>query len=92
MDTYGSFRDWFWRPPRAHGEVIRDRTVSPVELLYDLVYVVVISQAAHILAEDVSELASTFSGARIWGPSARFDGQRVGREHILQDTDTVEIV
>ena len=56
MDTYGSFRDWFWRPPRAHGEVIRDRTVSPVELLYDLVYVVVISQAAHILAEDVSVL------------------------------------
>ena len=54
MDTIARFREWFWRPPRAHGEVIRNRVVSPVELLYDLVYVVVISQAAHILAEDVS--------------------------------------
>ena len=54
MDTVGRFRDWFWRPPRAHGDVIRNRVVSPVELLYDLVYVVVISQAAHTLADDVS--------------------------------------
>jgi len=48
------FRDWFWRPPRAHGDVLRDRVVSPVELLYDLVYVAAISQAAHQLALDVS--------------------------------------
>lgn len=48
------FRNWFWRPPRAHGEVVRNRVVSPVELLYDLVYVVVIAQAAHTLAVDVS--------------------------------------
>ncbi len=39
-----------------------------------------------------SELGASFTGARIWGPSARFDGQRVGREHVVQDTDTVEIV
>ncbi|MGZ8721971.1 MAG: GTPase [Aeromicrobium sp.] len=38
------------------------------------------------------ELGASFTGARIWGPSARFEGQRVGREHIVQDTDTVEIV
>jgi len=31
-------------------------------------------------------------GASIWGPSARFDGQRVGREHELADDDVVEIV
>ena len=31
-------------------------------------------------------------GARVWGPSARFEGQRVGREHVVQDTDTVEIL
>jgi len=48
------FRDWFWRPPRAHGEVIRDRSVSYLELLYDLVYVAVIAQVAGALAKNVS--------------------------------------
>jgi len=38
------------------------------------------------------ELAAEFSGARLWGPSARFDGQRVGREQAVQDGDIVEIV
>ena len=39
-----------------------------------------------------SELGANFTGARVWGPSARFDGQRVGREHVVEDTDTVEIL
>jgi low temperature requirement protein LtrA len=47
-------RRWFLRPPRAHGEVIEDRTVSFLELFYDLVYVVLVGQIAHTLAEDVS--------------------------------------
>jgi uncharacterized protein len=38
------------------------------------------------------ELAATFRGARIWGPSARFDGQQVGRDHLVQDGDSVEII
>lgn len=38
------------------------------------------------------ELAASFTGARIWGPSARFDGQRVGRDHPVQDGDAVEIL
>jgi len=52
--TIRQFREWFWRPPRAHGDVVRDRSVSFLELLYDLVYVAVISQAAGALADDVS--------------------------------------
>ena len=48
------FKRWFWRPPRPHGETIPDRTVSVLELFYDLVYVAVIGQAAHQLAEHVS--------------------------------------
>jgi small GTP-binding protein len=31
-------------------------------------------------------------GARVWGPSARFEGQRVGRTHVLADGDTVELL
>jgi small GTP-binding protein len=38
------------------------------------------------------DLAASFGGARIWGPSARFDGQRVGRDHVVQDGDVVEIL
>jgi low temperature requirement protein LtrA len=48
------FKRWFWRPPRPHGETIADRTVSVLELFYDLVYVAVISQAAHHLSEHVT--------------------------------------
>ena len=38
------------------------------------------------------DLRTTFSGARVWGPSARFEGQRVGRDHAVLDGDVVEIV
>jgi low temperature requirement protein LtrA len=48
------FKIWFWRPPRPHGDTIIDRRVSPLELLYDLVYVAVISQAGRDLAVHVS--------------------------------------
>jgi small GTP-binding protein len=38
------------------------------------------------------ELAETCRGARVWGPSARFDGQRVGCEHVVADGDTIEVL
>src|SRR3954454_3073461 len=38
------------------------------------------------------DLGASFSGARVWGPSARFDGQRVGREHVVVEGDVVEIL
>ena len=68
-ETSGRFKRWFWRPPRAHGEIIADRLVSNLELFYDLVYVAVIGQAAHHLADHVSvrgvaEFAVVF--ALIW--------------------------
>jgi small GTP-binding protein len=37
-------------------------------------------------------LAESCTGARIWGVSARFDGQRVGRGHVLADGDVVEVL
>jgi small GTP-binding protein len=33
-----------------------------------------------------------FRFARVWGDSARFDGQRVGLEHTLEDNDIVSLV
>jgi low temperature requirement protein LtrA len=68
-ETLGPFKRWFWRPPRPHGQTIAGRTVSFLELFYDLVYVAVIAQAAHHLAEHVSargsaEFALVFS--MIW--------------------------
>ena len=38
------------------------------------------------------DLERSCSGARVWGPSARFEGQRVGRTHVLADGDAVEIL
>ena len=49
-----ALRHWFLRPPRLHGEVDAERSVSFLELLYDLVFVVLIGQTAHHLAEHPS--------------------------------------
>src|SRR5262245_64343917 len=49
-----TFRSVFWQPPRPHGDVIVDRTVTFLELLYDLVYVVVIGRASFALARHVT--------------------------------------
>jgi low temperature requirement protein LtrA len=51
---FAAFKERFWLPPRAHGDVIEDRTVGFIELFYDLVYVVVIARAAHHLADHLT--------------------------------------
>ncbi|MEM2500480.1 MAG: TGS domain-containing protein, partial [Candidatus Bathyarchaeia archaeon] len=38
-----------------------------------------------------SEIYKGFKYARIWGPSAKYPGERVGPSHILMDGDIVEI-
>lgn len=38
------------------------------------------------------DLGRACRGARIWGPSARFPGQLVGRDHELADGDQIEVV
>lgn len=38
------------------------------------------------------ELRERCTGARVWGPSARFPGQQVGRDYELSDGDTVEVL
>lgn len=38
-----------------------------------------------------SKFAETFRYAKIWGPSAKYPGERVGPEHVVADGDVVEI-
>jgi uncharacterized protein len=47
---------------------------------------------ADVADEIHHELAEAFAAARVWGPSARFPGQRVGRGHMVADGDVVEVL
>ena len=38
-----------------------------------------------------SSILEDFKYAKIWGPSAKFPGQRVGLEHVLKDGDVVRL-
>jgi uncharacterized membrane protein len=92
-ETHGRLKRWFWRPPRPHGETIADRQVSVLELFYDLVYVAVIGQAAHHLAEHVTvrglaEFAVVF--ALIW--IAWINGSLYLEVHGREDGRTRSIV
>jgi small GTP-binding protein len=87
-DSLDALRDAIWRLTglirvflRANGSTDENPLALPVgATMLD------VADAVH------HDLAASFTGARVWGPSARFDGQRVGREHVVQDTDTIEIV
>ena len=44
------------------------------------------------LAEHIhSDLIEHFLYAKVWGPSAKYPGERVGLDHVLEDGDIVEI-
>ena len=49
-------------------------------------------KVADLLNRLPEELAGAFRAAQVWGRSARFPGQTVGREHVLADEDVVTIV
>lgn len=38
------------------------------------------------------DLAAVLRGAQVWGPSARFAGQRVGADHVVMDGDVIEVL
>ncbi|HXW67624.1 MAG TPA: GTP-binding protein [Thermoplasmata archaeon] len=45
-----------------------------------------------LLARLPGELDRTFRSAQVWGRSARFPGQTVGRDHVLADEDIVTVL
>ncbi|HYA55063.1 MAG TPA: GTPase [Thermoplasmata archaeon] len=47
---------------------------------------------AGLLRKLPSELDHAFKAAQVWGRSARFPGQTVGREHVLADEDIVTVL
>jgi hypothetical protein len=47
---------------------------------------------AAVAAAIHKQLGASCVAARLWGPSARFDGQQVGLAHPVQDGDTVELI
>lgn len=48
-----NFRKW-WQPPRRAADRPQERSVTFLELFYDLVYVALVAQLAHALAENVT--------------------------------------
>jgi small GTP-binding protein len=48
-----------------------------------------VADVAHAIHD---ELGRSCIGARVWGPSARFEAQRVGRGHVVADGDVVEVL
>lgn len=81
-----ALRTWFTAPPRRRGEVDKERVVSFLELFYDLVFVALVLQIAHTLAEDVSwsglaDFAVVFG--MIW--IAWFNGSLFHETHARED-------
>ena len=69
--------------------VYTKRPGKPAE--YESPFTLPIGGTVEALAAEVHrELADTLKYAKVWGTSAR-DGQTVGRDHILQDRDMVEL-
>lgn len=66
FERWARLRRLLWQPPRPHGEQPLERAVSPLELSYDLVVVVLVGEAAHHLSAHLSwrglaEFAAVFT-------------------------------
>ncbi len=78
-------RDLLWRMTGLVRVFLRSDDEEPVALPPPV--------TVHDVADSIHhELGERCTGARVWGPSARFAGQRVGPTHVLADGDSVEIV
>jgi ribosome-interacting GTPase 1 len=66
----------------SHQGVVAERPVA----LPDGSTVLDVARSVH------SDLAESFRRARVWGASVRFDGQYVGRSHVVQEGDVVEVM
>ncbi len=73
-------------------EIIRVHTKSPGQKV-DLTDPVILKRGSTVkeAAEEIhKDFKSKMKYALVWG-SGKFDGQRVGQEHVLQDNDVIEL-
>jgi small GTP-binding protein len=86
-DSLDALRERVWaltglvRVRLRHGE----RPATDPVALRPPVTVVDVADTVH------HDIAAACTGGRVWGPSARFPGQRVGRDHVLHDGDELSI-
>jgi small GTP-binding protein len=87
-DTLAGLRDALWRLTglirvylRRNGEIDPEPlALHPGATIGD------VADAIH------HELGATCAGGRVWGLSAKFEGQKVGRGHTVADGDAVEVL
>jgi small GTP-binding protein len=86
--SLGVFRDAVWRLTG----LIRVFTRKPGSQERDPMALEPGATVADVAAELHNDLRAECRGARIWGPSAKFDGQLVGRDHVVAEDDVVEVI
>jgi hypothetical protein len=86
--TLVAFREAVWRLTG----LIRIFTRKPGSADADPMALPPGSTIADVAAALHNDLRAECRGARVWGPSARFDGQLVGRDHRLADEDVIEVI
>jgi small GTP-binding protein len=86
-DSLAVLRERIWRLTgliRIHLRHGGERSVHPIALRPP----VTVADAAHTIHHDIGRQCT---GGRVWGPSARFPGQHVGRNHLLSDGDQLAV-
>lgn len=66
-----------------------DKATPPAEQPFVLDRGGTVADLAYLIHK---QLAARLKGARVWGPSAKFDAQQVGPRHELADGDQVELI
>jgi len=89
----GKNLDWLGKEIFDLMEILRVYTKHPSKK-EPSVEPIILRKGATVLdvAKEIhSKLCEKFWYAKVWGPSAKYDGERVGEDHVLADGDVIEI-
>jgi ribosome-interacting GTPase 1 len=82
------FRDAVWRLTG----LVRVFTRRPGAADADPMALAPGSTIADVADQLHADLRARCRGAHVWGPSARFPGQLVGRDHVVAADDVIEVI